>query len=104
MKNLMPRLAQAIITSEEKLTHPLNYLQDDSVHEMKIGIYWSELNSCTGLCIASLIFSLIGPISNPGGNGRVASTGVVFSIICCVSKYLASANKNPTQGEDAIKN
>jgi hypothetical protein len=30
------------------------------------------LNSCTGLCIASLIFSLIGSISNPGGNGRVA--------------------------------
>jgi hypothetical protein len=43
------------------------------------------LNSCTGLCIASLIFSLIGSISNPGGNGRVASTGVVFLIICCVS-------------------
>jgi hypothetical protein len=38
------------------------------------------LNSCTGLCIASLIFSLIGSISNPGGNGRVASTGVVFLI------------------------
>jgi hypothetical protein len=47
------------------------------------------LNSCTGLCIASLIFSLIGPVSNPGGNGRVASTGVVFLIICCVSSIFA---------------